>query len=88
MFDLTDPLFALPEEAGNYRLLTPSHSTHVSVLLGDKQALSRGELINLKFDPFSTPILPLFSYNLSANLSKKAVVYTFLTYYALICPIS
>ena len=45
-------------------------------------------LINLKFDPFSTPILPLFSYNLSANLSKKAVVYTFLTYYALICPIS
>ena len=45
-------------------------------------------VINLKFDPFSTPILPLFSYNLSTNLSKKAVEYTFLTYYALICPIS
>ena len=46
------------------------------------------ELINLKFDPFSTLILPLFSYNLSTNLSKKGVEYTFLTYYALSCPIS
>ena len=45
-------------------------------------------MMNLKFDPFSTLILPLFSYNLSTNLSKKGVEYTFLTYYALSCPIS
>ena len=45
-------------------------------------------VMNLYFDPFSTLILPLFSYNLSTNLSKKGVEYTFLTYYALSCPIS
>ena len=88
MFDPTDSLFALPEEVDSCRFLTPYRSIHVSVLLGDQQALSRGELINLRFDPFSTLILPLFSYNLSTNLSKKGVEYTFLTYYALSCPIS
>ena len=88
MFDPTDPLFALPEEADSCRFLTPYRSIHVSDLLEDKQEISMGELINLKSDPFSTLILPLFSYNLSTNLSKKGVEYTFLTYYALSCPIS
>ena len=75
-------------EEGVFRGPRSSLIFHSVVLLEDKQEISMGELINLKFDPFSTLILPLFSYNLSTNLSKKGVEYTFLTYYALSCPIS
>ena len=77
------------QDCNNFRgIKLLSHTMKLWERVIERRLREDVEMINLKFDPFSILILPLFSYNLSSNLSKKGVEYTFLTYYALNCPIS